>query len=146
MRCFRLGLVIVGLSLAVFAADSPFSGNWKFRPGKKDTFSSTATVQADDQHLALDQQIVEEKGQSRTLKFDAKFDGKDYPVSGDPDFNSVSLHRVNDHRIQGTWKKDGKKLMTNDVSVSQDGKTTTVTFTDYRGKTPRKNTDVYDKQ
>ena len=146
MRCFKLMVLIVGLSPSAFAADSPFSGTWKHKPVNGVPSDNLANVQADDQHIKLDQRFVDEKGQSHTMNFDAKFDGKDYPVSGDPSFDSVSVKRKSDHLIKISWKNKAKVLYAAEVSVSQDGKTTTVNYRDFRGKSPEKGTDVFDKQ
>ena len=146
MRPFVQVLVIAGLSLSMFAAQSPFTGTWKLKPSNGGAGNSIAKVQADDQHITLEQRFVDDKGQSYTVSCDAKFDGKDYPVSGSPEFDSVSIKRVGDKRIIATWKKSGKRVGTSDVRVSQDGKSQTVNYVDYRGKSPEKSADIYEKQ
>jgi hypothetical protein len=85
-----------------------------------------ARVEADNKRLKLEQDFVDAKGKSSTVKFEAKFDGKDYASSGDDGFDSVSLHRINQREFTLTFKKAGKVVGENDVSVSRDGKTTTV--------------------
>ena len=75
-----------------------------------------------------------------------KFDGTDYPVTGDPDADSRSYKKVDDRTSELTLKKDGKVTVTGRVVVSADGKTRTVTTsgTDPQGK-KFKSTVVYDK-
>ena len=76
-----------------------------------------------------------------------KYDGKDYPVTGDPTADSRSFEMVNDHTLTITSKQGGKVTTTMSVVVSADGKsrTVTVTGTDAKGmKTTA--TYVYDKQ
>jgi hypothetical protein len=75
------------------------------------------------------------------------FDGKDYPVTGDPTSDTRAYKKVNDHTLDLTAKKDGKETVTGKIEVSADGKTRTVstTGTDSTGK-KMKNTAVYDKQ
>ncbi len=58
--------------------------------------------------------------------FDAKFDGKDYPVKGAPAGYTVSLKKVDDRTIASTTKMDGKIVQESTVSVSADGKTLTM--------------------
>lgn len=53
--------------------------------------------------------------------YDAKFDGKDYPVKADRAGGTVSLKKVNDNTIEETYKQDGKPLFVNTMSVQ--GKT-----------------------
>jgi hypothetical protein len=40
--------------------------------------------------------------------YDAKFDGKDYPVEGDPGHTMVSLKRISRNPIEEADKRDGK--------------------------------------
>ena len=58
-----------------------------------------------------------------------KFDGKDYPNAGPnatPDSTS-SIHRVNEHALEMTYKIKGKTLYTQQIELSPDLKTLTVT-------------------
>jgi hypothetical protein len=148
VRCFRLLLVVAALSMSMFASDSPFSGTWKLKPKEGEAISSTARVDADNTHLKLEQDFVDAKGKSSTVKFDAKFDGKDYPSSGDEGFDSVSLHRISERKFILTFKKAKKVVGKNDVSVSRDGRTTTVTqiYNSEAKPGEKKHVDVYEKQ
>ncbi len=76
-----------------------------------------------------------------------KFDGKDYPLIGDPSADMRSYKKVDDRTIELTNKKDGKVTAEGRVVVSADGKTRTVTVsaTDAKGNKV-KYTGVYDKQ
>jgi hypothetical protein len=76
-----------------------------------------------------------------------KFDGKDYPVTGDPSSDSRSLKKVNDHTLTFAVKKGDKATTTGRIVLSADGKTRTVTTTgtDSKGKKVS-GTAVYDKQ
>lgn len=49
--------------------------------------------------------------------YDAKFDGKDYPVKGDRAGGTVSLKKVNDTTIEETYKQDGKPIAVNQFTV-----------------------------
>ena len=58
-----------------------------------------------------------------------KFDGKGYPIEG-PDAGrnaTSSVRRVNDHNLVMTEKTDGKVTDTQDIVLSDDGKTLTIT-------------------
>ncbi|MDQ2979696.1 MAG: hypothetical protein M3R62_10790 [Acidobacteriota bacterium] len=76
-----------------------------------------------------------------------KFDGKDYPVTGDPTSDARSYKKVDDRTMQLTVKKDGKVTTTGRIVVAPDGKSRTVTTTgtDTSGKKVT-GTAVYDKQ
>jgi hypothetical protein len=58
--------------------------------------------------------------------FDAKFDGKDYPVSGLNAGQTVSLKKVTERSFDETRKRDGKILQVIHTTVSTNGKTLTV--------------------
>src|SRR5579859_2474688 len=57
------------------------------------------------------------------------FDGKDYPIQG-PDAGrnaTCSVRRINDHNLVMTEKADGKVTDTQEIVMSPDGKTLTIT-------------------
>jgi hypothetical protein len=66
--------------------------------------------------------------------YDAKFDGKDYPVKGNPNVSTVSLTKVSDRSFDETYKRDGKIVAVYHWTVSADGKAITE-------KTENKETD-----
>jgi len=76
-----------------------------------------------------------------------KFDGKDYPVTGDSTSDARAVTKVDDHTLTFSVKKGGKVLFTGSIVLSADGKTRTVTIegTDSAGKKIT-STAVYDKQ
>ena len=151
MRPRRVVFAVLVLCMAALAAESPFSGRWKLNleksklppPAPK---SETAQVVADDNNLHMKDAITDDKGQAMTVTYDAKFDGKDYPVTGDPNSDSISFQRVDTNTIKGTGKKAGKVVSTFTVVVSSDSKTTTVDFVDSSQGTPQSGTAVYDRE
>jgi hypothetical protein len=68
-------------------------------------------------------------GKPTMTEFTANFDGKDYPATGNPDWDAVVLKRVDSHSIEFTRKKSGKVVQTATSVVSKDGKTRTITAT-----------------
>jgi hypothetical protein len=76
-----------------------------------------------------------------------KFDGKDYPLVGDPNADMRSYKKIDDRTTELTNKKDGKVTATGRIVVSPDGKTRTVTVTATGADGKKmKSTAVYDKQ
>ncbi len=55
-----------------------------------------------------------------------KTDGKDYPFSGAPNFDSISLKQVDAHTVHSTQKRKGKDVGTTTRTVSADGKMLTL--------------------
>jgi hypothetical protein len=91
--------------------------------------------------------IVDAQGTKIHAEVAARFDGKDYPIKGNPMADAVALKRVNERNTEITWKKGGKVVMTGKSVIAADGKTTTVTQTgtDPQGRAIN-NLAVYDKQ
>jgi hypothetical protein len=55
--------------------------------------------------------------------YEAKFDGKDYPVKGDPGGSVVSLKRIDERTIEETTKRDNKVVRVARLTLSPDGQT-----------------------
>jgi hypothetical protein len=76
--------------------------------------------------------------------YDAKFDGKDYPINGDPGHTMVSLRRIGDNTIEETDKREGKVVGVFRMTVSKDGKSINAEFDNKQQGT--KTTFVMEKQ
>ncbi len=147
-------VLVVALSwnLAAAAADQ-HSGTWKMNPEKSKYSPGPAaksvnlTIEADENHIKINAEGVDGNGNPTHVQYDAKFDSKDYPATGLPAGDSVSVKRIDAETIQATMKKGGKVMMTVTSVVSKDGKTRTSTFKgkDAQGKDVH-NVVVYDKQ
>ncbi len=151
MRLPKMLAVVLVMSLSLFAAESPFSGTWKLNLAKSKTTppapkSDVAVVDADDNGLKLNEDVITDKGEALKISYEAKFDGKEYPVTGDPSSDSVSYQRINANTLKGQTKKAGKVVTDATIVVSKDGKITTVKYTDHSQEKPLKGIGVYDKQ
>lgn len=74
-------------------------------------------------------------------KFDAKFDGRYYPVEDDPAHTMVSVRLVSPNTIEQTSKRDGKIVGVLRLTVSVDGGTIHGTFKNKEDNTT-KNVDM----
>ena len=85
-------------------------------------------------------------GNAAHSEWTGKFDGKYYPVTGDPTADERSYKVINAHTLALTGRKAGKVTLNGRIAVSANGKTRTVTTTgtDANGK-KFKTTAVYDK-
>ena len=70
---------------------------------------------------------VNADGKPMHSEWTGKFDGKDYPVTGDPNADMRSYTKVDDRTLNFTGKKGGKVTVTGRVVVAADGKSRTVT-------------------
>jgi hypothetical protein len=93
------------------------SGSWQIQRADASEWALTATYKSTAGGLISSSPI----GGS----WEAKFDGKDYPMNGAPGY-TVSLTKVNDRSIITTVKRDGKVFMVYHQTVSADGKTCTI--------------------
>ena len=90
---------------------------------------------------------VTSTGDKTHIEWVGKFDGKDYPVTGDATSDMRSYQKVGDRVLKMKIKKDGKVTITGRIVVSADGKSRIVTTGEpgAKGKDFRNRT-VYDKQ
>ncbi len=90
--------------------------------------------------MTADQFSMEANGQS----YAAKFDGKQYPVNGDPGQTKVTLKKIDERTVQETDYRQGKIVDEVRLTVAQDGKTILATDKDVaHGQT---STIILDKQ
>jgi hypothetical protein len=144
-------LCFVGTA-ASLAADEVFNGTWKLNeaksklgPGLPKNHTVVYEAAGDSVKITIDG--TSSSGEARHSEWTGKFDGKDYPVTGDPTADTRSVTKVSGHKLTVTAKKGGKVTTVAHVTVSPDGKTRTVTVTatDSSGKKAT-GTAVYDKQ
>jgi hypothetical protein len=146
--------VIVALALsATLAVADQHSGTWKMNPAKSKYSPGPAVkiltlkVESDEKGVKIDSEGTDGDGNPTHVQYDAKFDGKDYPVTGIPYGDTVTVKRIDANTIQATIKKGDQAVMTVTSKVSADGKTRTSTF---KGKDAQghdvHNVVVYDKQ
>jgi hypothetical protein len=73
--------------------------------------------------------------------------GKDYPITGLPNYDAIALTRVDANTVKSTQKRAGKAVGTTTRTVSKDGKTMTLTSKGTSAKgTPYDDVLVFDKQ
>jgi hypothetical protein len=90
---------------------------------------------------------VDAEGKPTLVEYTASYDGKDYPFTGNPNADTISLKRIDDFTIEATTKKAGKVVTVGKRVISKDGKIMTITSkgTNAKGETVN-NTLVYDKR
>jgi hypothetical protein len=145
-----LVMLFVGLTMC-FAANSTL-GAWKLNeakskliPGTPKNLTVVYAAAGDSIKCVIDG--VDGQGKPSHNEWTGKFDGKDYPVTGDPNSDTRAIKQIDDSTAELTVKKGGKVTITGRAVVSADGKRRTVTLNgaDAAGK-PVESTAVYDKQ
>jgi hypothetical protein len=142
MKRALMSFCILCLCSAAVFAQKNLAGTWKldvakskYTPGPAPK-SQVATLEAVDGGLKVVSDRVEADGKTTHFEWTAKFDGKDYPVKGDPARDAVSVKKVDDYTLDITNKKGGKVITTIHAVYTKDGKsrTETVTGTDSQGR------------
>jgi hypothetical protein len=117
----------------------------KFAPGAAKNHTVVYEAAGDNVKVTVDG--TGSDGTPAHNEWTGKFDGKDYPVTGDPSSDARSYKVVDERTMELTVKKDGKVTTTGRITVSADGKSRTVSTSgiDSKGKKV-KSTAVYDLQ
>ncbi len=138
--------------VAALAFASPMMGTWKlneakskFPPGAPK--NNTVVYEAAGDNIKVTVDGVDASGKATHNEWTGKFDGKDYPLTGDPNADTRSYKKINGNTTELTNKKGDKVVAKGKIVISADGKsrTVTVTATDAKGKKVTY-TAVYDKQ
>ena len=125
--------VLLFLAFPILAADNPLVGVWKlntakshFSAGHDLPVSLILTIEADGPNGIKYQsknRLVD--GSSGGAGYQAKFDGKDYPVTGTPSYDAVAINRLNANTFIVHFKKGGKIIVDTRYTVAPDGKSLT---------------------
>ena len=133
-------------------AKDPVAGTWtldvaksKFSPGPPLTSATRVYTESAD-GLALEGKTVGADGKKASMQVAYKADGKSYPVTGNPDADSVTPQSVDARTWDFTLTKDGKVVGTVHRVVSADGKTLTVNNKGTHGGVPYDDTLVFTRQ
>ena len=144
-------LTVCLAAVAVFAADA-FTGTWKLNEAKSKlgagtTKNTTVTYEVTGDTVKVTLDGVSADGKATHDEWTGKYDGKDYPVTGNPMTDTRAYKKINDHTLEATGKKGDKVVLTAKITVSADGKTRTVvsTQTTADGKKVT-STALYEKQ
>jgi hypothetical protein len=132
LRNTVLTLVMLFVGLTVCFAQNPNLGTWKLNEGKSKVVAGMpknitvvyATAGADIKGTI---DGVDGQGKPTHTEWVGKFDGKDYPVTGDPNSDTRAIKQVDEHHYDLTVKKGGKVTMSGKAVISADGKSRTVT-------------------
>jgi hypothetical protein len=137
--------------IACFAQEAQM-GTWKlneekskFSEGAPKSTSGVYEMAGDDVKVTLEGTSFD--GKPTHNEWTGKFDGKDYPVTGDTNQTSRSYTKVNDRELKFTVKHDDKAILSGTIKISADGKTRTVKASGKNGAGKKISyTAVYDKQ
>ena len=145
-----LAVFCIGFTLS-FAQDANMA-TWKLNEAKSKLSSrapknTTVIYEAAGDNVKVTVDGVDPDGKPIHHQWIGKFDGKDYPVIGDPNEVSRSYTKIDDHTLGLNIRRRGNATASGRIVVAPDGKSRTVTMTgtDPAGKTFQSIT-LYDKQ
>ena len=151
-RTILLTLAVCVFAVAVSFAANPNMGTWKLNEAKSKlpataVKNNMVVYEAAGDSIKVTVDGVDAEGKPTHNEWTGKFDGKDYPLTGDPSADTRSYKVVNDNTTDLTNKKGGKTTLSGRIVVSADGKSRSITVsgTDSKGMKV-KYTAVYDKQ
>jgi hypothetical protein len=156
-RAFVLVAITMVVSMLVLGgiaqADDKQVGTWKmnvakskFSPGPAPK-ERTLTIESQTDGLKFTIHGTNAEGNAVHMEVSPKYDGKDYPATGMPNADTISMKKIDDYTIEAVGKKGGKPMVTTKSVVSKDGKTLTSTQTGTNAKGEAvNNTIVYEKQ
>jgi hypothetical protein len=149
-----LALVVAIGSLSIAsAADDPVVGTWQLNVSKSKfnagaaIKSQTRTYSQSGDSISLVMKSTGADGKESTTTTTYQIGGKEFPISGNPDYDMLAGTQVNSHTAKFALKRGGKVVGSTTRHVSTDGKmlTTTTKVTAANGdKTD--NVLVFDRQ
>ncbi len=107
-------------------------GTWKMNEAKSKLSpgvakNATVVYEAMGDNVKVTIDGTDSDGKPTHNEWTGKFDGKDFPVTGDPSSDTRSLKKVDGRTLTFTVKKGDKITTTGGIVVSADEKTRTVT-------------------
>jgi hypothetical protein len=136
MRMLFITAVLVmaaagGAPIATAATPDPVVGTWQLNVSKS-AFTAgpaikdqTRTYSQSGKTITLVMKTVGADGKKSTTHTTYHFNGKDFPVTGNADYDSLAGKQVDDNTAEFNLKKGGKEIGTTSRTVSADGKTLT---------------------
>ena len=134
IRRIKIALVLAtaALSAQAAAAAAPdaklWSGTWhlnvaksKFGASGKEQ-SETRTYDYSGGKLTMKSTSKDGGGKEMTFSYSAALDGKPYPMTGNPNADSISLTSVNGRELKASSRLHGKPTVQTTAMVSADGK------------------------
>ncbi len=151
-KTFALALALFLAAGGLFAASSPQVGTWKLNESKSKLTAgmgknTMVTYKAEGDIMTVIVDGVGADGKKTHNEWRGKFDGKYYPLTGDPTADMRAYKMVDANTLDLSQRKAGKMVSSGRIVVSGDGKSRTVTTTGTNAQGKKfKNMGVYDRK
>ena len=132
-------LYVLGSFVTAQGSDR-LAGNWRLNVAQSKYESAaapksqTTTLHAVEGGLHEMVERVNADGTTTRWEVTAKYDGRDYPVKGDPSRETVAMTRVDQSTVEIVNKKAGAVVSRMRIVVAADGKSRTNTVMDPSGQ------------
>jgi hypothetical protein len=144
-------IFVLALAFGTVAPD-PFVGTWKLNVAKS-KFTSPAPkseiikITAHDNGYKWAFDTVNADGKATHMEWSGVYDGKDHPVTDDPNGDTAATRKIDANTLDSVGKKGDKIVDNMHIVVSKDGKTMTLSqkVTGPQGQEIN-NTCIFDKQ
>src|SRR5438309_468995 len=105
-----LTLVLCFVAAAVCFADDAFTGTWKLNEAKSKIApnapkNNTVVYEAAGDNVKITVDGIGSDSKPTQDEWTGKFDGKDYPVTGNPNSDMRSYTKIDDHTLGSTLRK-----------------------------------------
>jgi len=153
IRCLLIASALLAAAPGFSAAPDPIAGTWvlnlgksKFNPGPGPKSQTRVfTILPDGTQLKVTG--VRADGSKVDAGGTFRLDGRDYPYTGNPDFDSVAMVQQAPRRLAGSTKLKGQRMSRLTYTVSDDGRTLTLYVKGLDAKEqPMENTLVFDRK
>jgi hypothetical protein len=133
--CWTVAAVVAGAVALGAQGKDPFVGMWMldtakstFKPGPGPK-SVMVSIDPAGKGYKVSVEAVGADGKPMRWGYSSDADGKDAPVTGNPDYDAAALTRLSATSVTIVYKKGGKPVVTVKSTVSADGKTLTTNST-----------------
>jgi hypothetical protein len=145
--------LLASAALAAAQTKDPFVGTWtlnvaksKFDPGPGPT-RGTSTYEPAGKGYKVTVKSEPASGAPQQWSYTTDLDGKDSPMTGNMNADTIAVKRVDVNTLEAVTKKGGKELSKQKRVVSGDGKTLTLTMTGTNAQGQKvSNEMVYEKK
>ena len=151
-RSIVMTFVLCLLAFTVSFAQNPNMGTWKLNEAKStipDGLGKNTTVVYSDAgaDIKVTTDGVNAAGQPTHTEWTGKFDGKPYPVTGDPNVDSRTYKTHGERTLKLANMKGDKTVSNGKVELAKDGKSRTLEVTYFGADKKEIHAKyVYDKQ
>ena len=138
-RLLTAAAMCLAVSLAAAQDRDPLAGTWQLNVARSKYAAAppknqTTTLRAVDGGLHEIVERVNADGTTTRWDVTAKYDGRDYPVKGDPSRDTVAMTRVDPNTVDIVNKKAGAVVSRMRIVVAADGRSRTNTVMDPSGQ------------